>query len=44
MVSRLCASYEGIRDIKTEKEIAEIITKQLRTNSGLITPRAHAAA
>jgi hypothetical protein len=27
MVSRLCANYEADRDLKTEKKIAEIITK-----------------
>jgi hypothetical protein len=27
MVSRLCASYEGVRDLKTEKKIADVIHK-----------------
>jgi hypothetical protein len=27
MVSRLCASYEGVRDIKTEKKITDAIDK-----------------
>lgn len=33
MVSRLCASYEGARDPKTEKKIAEVIDKQLTTQA-----------
>jgi hypothetical protein len=27
MVSRLCAGYEAVRDLKTEKKIAEMIDK-----------------
>jgi chromosomal replication initiation ATPase DnaA len=27
MVSRLCASYEGARDARTEKKIAELMAK-----------------
>jgi hypothetical protein len=33
MVSRLCASYEGARDSKTEKKIAEVIDKQHTTQA-----------
>jgi hypothetical protein len=34
MVSRLCASYEGARDARTEKKLAELIEK-ISHNSGL---------
>ena len=27
MVSRFCAGYEAVRDLKTEKKIAEVIDK-----------------
>jgi hypothetical protein len=33
MVSRLCASYEGVRDPKTEKKIAAVIDKQHTTQA-----------
>jgi hypothetical protein len=33
MVSRLCASYEAVRNLKTEKKIAEVIDKQLATQA-----------
>ena len=33
MVSRLCTSYEAVRDLKTEKKIAQAIHKQLTTQA-----------
>jgi hypothetical protein len=33
MVRRLCASYEAVRDVRTEKKIAEVIGKQLTTQA-----------
>jgi hypothetical protein len=41
MISRLCASYEAVRDLKTEKKIAEAIDK-ITHNSGLIIPHSGA--
>jgi len=33
MVSRLCASHEAVRDLKTEKKIAEASDRQLTTRA-----------
>jgi ribosome-binding protein aMBF1 (putative translation factor) len=33
MVSRLCASYEGNRDEKTEGKLSRLLSKQLMTQA-----------